>query len=166
MDGKEFKKIDAHAHIGNFGGWAGVAITAEELIAQMDEYHIEKTLLCAEPNEDCLAAVEKYPDRLVGMVYVNPLEGQAAADKVYYYVQKKGFKGIKANPLKHAYVADTELMDPIMEAAKELDIPVFIHLSNQLFCCNGNTSPAAKITHMSMGIDFSKFFHIHNLHLL
>ena len=127
MDVKKFRKIDAHAHVGNFGGWAGVAITAEELIVQMDENNIEKTLLCAEPNESCLEAVEKYPDRFVGMVYVNPLEGQAAVDKVYDYVQKKGFKGIKANPLKHAYVADTELMDPIMEAAKELDIPVFIH---------------------------------------
>ena len=33
---------------------------------------------------------------------------------IYDYVQNKGFKGIKANPLKHAYVADAELMDPIM----------------------------------------------------
>ena len=43
MDIKEFKKIDAHAHVGNFGGWAGVSITAEELIAQMEENNIEKT---------------------------------------------------------------------------------------------------------------------------
>ena len=63
MDIKKYRKIDAHAHVGNFGGWAGVSITAEELIAQMDEYNIEKTLLCAEPNTDCLAVVEKYPDR-------------------------------------------------------------------------------------------------------
>ena len=122
MDIKKYRKIDAHAHIGNFGGWAGVSTTAEELIAQMDEYHIEKTVLCAEPNTDCLAAVEKYPDRFVGIVYVNPLEGQKTVDMVYDYVQHKGFKGIKANPLRHAYVADTELMDPIMEAAKELDV--------------------------------------------
>ena len=44
MDIKEFKKIDAHAHVGNFGGWAGVSITAEELIAQMEENNIEKNL--------------------------------------------------------------------------------------------------------------------------
>lgn len=127
MDIKDYKKIDAHAHVGHFGGWAGVSITAEELIAQMDENNIEKTLLCAEPNTLCLEATEKYPDRFVGMVYVNPLEGQAAVEQVYHYVKEKGFRGIKANPLRHAYVADTELMDPIMEAAKELDIPVFIH---------------------------------------
>ena len=127
MDVKEFKKIDAHAHIGEFGGWAKLSINAEQLIAQMDEFNIEKTLLCSEPNEICLDAVEKYPDRFVGMVYPNPYDGQKAVDLIYDYVQNKGFKGIKANPLKHAYVADAELMDPIMEAAKDLNIPVFMH---------------------------------------
>lgn len=112
MDVKEFKKIDAHAHIGEFGGWAKLSINAEQLIAQMDEFNIEKTLLCSEPNEICLDAVEKYPDRFVGMVYPNPYDGQKAVDMIYDYVQNKGFKGIKANPLKHAYVADAELMTP------------------------------------------------------
>ena len=41
------KKIDAHSHIGTFGGWAGVAFTKEKLIEQMNEYckknHILKT---------------------------------------------------------------------------------------------------------------------------
>ena len=32
------KKIDAHTHIGDFGGWAKVKITADELIKQMNEY--------------------------------------------------------------------------------------------------------------------------------
>ena len=43
------KKIDAHSHIGIFGGWAGVAFTKEKLIEQMNEYDIEKTFLTA-PN--------------------------------------------------------------------------------------------------------------------
>lgn len=124
---KNFRKIDAHAHIGVFGGWANLNLTAEELIAQMDEYNIEKTLLCANPNELTLDALQRYPDRIIGMVYPNPLDGQAAVDMIYDYVQNKGFKGIKANPLRHAYVADDEIMDPIMEAAKDLNIPVFMH---------------------------------------
>lgn len=41
------KKIDAHAHIGDFGGWAGVGGAPEQLIALMDEYEIEKTVLCS-----------------------------------------------------------------------------------------------------------------------
>ena len=94
---------------------------------QMDEYNIEKTLLCAQPNELCLDAVQKYPDRIIGLVYPNPHDGQKAVDMIYDYVQNKGFRGIKANPLKDAYVADEALMDPIMEAAKDLNIPVFMH---------------------------------------
>ena len=35
------KKIDAHSHIGDFGGWAKVAIDIDKLIKQMDEYEIE-----------------------------------------------------------------------------------------------------------------------------
>ena len=156
MDVKEFKKIDAHAHIGEFGGWAKLSINAEQLIAQMDEFNIEKTLLCSEPNEICLDAVEKYPDRFVGMVYPNPYDGQKAVDMIYDYVQNKGFKGIKANPLKHAYVADAELMDPIMEAAKDLNIPVFMHWTPSLFfalehCASGRTSSRCEACHDSHG---------------
>lgn len=45
MDVKEFKKIDAHAHIGEFGGWAKLSINAEQLIAQMDESIRKNTAL-------------------------------------------------------------------------------------------------------------------------
>ena len=45
------KIIDAHAHIGYIGGWADVGITGEELIAQMDRFEIEKTVLCNEDND-------------------------------------------------------------------------------------------------------------------
>ena len=31
---KQFKKIDAHSHVGHFGGWSNVSITPEELIRQ------------------------------------------------------------------------------------------------------------------------------------
>ena len=41
---KQFKKIDAHSHVGYFGSWCDVGITPEELIAQMDEYNVEKSV--------------------------------------------------------------------------------------------------------------------------
>lgn len=44
------KKIDAHAHIGDFGSWAGVDGSPEQLIAFMDEYEIEQTVLCAKDH--------------------------------------------------------------------------------------------------------------------
>ena len=54
------KRIDAHAHIGYTGGWANVGITGEELIAQMDQYEIEMTALCAEDNEVTYQMMQKY----------------------------------------------------------------------------------------------------------
>lgn len=151
------KKIDAHAHIGVFGGWAKLSLTAEELIAQMNEFDIEKTLLCSQPNGLCLDAANKYPDRILGMVYPNPLDGQKAVDMIYDYVQNKGFKGIKCNPLKHAYVADDAIMDPIMQAAEDLDIPVFMHCGHPPYSLPWSIAllaerfPKVKLTMIHMG---------------
>lgn len=124
------KKIDAHAHIGNFGGWANVSITTDELIIQMDEYEIEKTILCSTDsfdNDNVVEAYKKYKDRILPIVFVNPYDGKKAVDNIYHYVNDEGFKGIKLHPLQHAFVADDEILDPIMKAAENLNIPVFIH---------------------------------------
>ena len=119
------KKIDAHAHIGYIGGWADVGITGEELIAQMDRFEIEKTVLCHEDNDLVYDMIKKWPDRIVGAVYVNPLN-QKTVDDMGKYLQL-GFKAVKLNPLRHAYCADTEALDPILEKAKEAGVPVCIH---------------------------------------
>ena len=124
------KKIDAHSHIGNFGGRAKVKIDIDKLIKQMDEYEIEKVILCgtgSHDNENVANAYTKYKERVLPIVYTNPCEGKDAVEKIYNYVNRKNFRGIKLNPLKDAYVADSEILDPIMEAAEELNIPVFIH---------------------------------------
>ena len=76
------KKIDAHAHIGDFGGWAGVGGAPEQLIALMDEYEIEKTVLCSRDhtgNDGVAQAAEKYHGRFIPLVYLNPLEGRRSA---------------------------------------------------------------------------------------
>lgn len=130
------KKLDAHAHVGTFGGWANVAITAEELIQQMDTYEIEKTVLCSTGSHDnflTAQATEAYPDRFWSLVFANPLEGEKSVKEIYDLVQNKGFSGIKLHPLQHAYVADEECLDPIMEAARDLHIPVFIHSGHAPF---------------------------------
>ena len=52
--------IDGHAHIGYTGGWADAGINEEQLIAQMDQYNIEKTALCNENNEIILDMMKKW----------------------------------------------------------------------------------------------------------
>lgn len=119
------KKIDAHAHIGYIGGWADVGITEEELIQQMNTYEIEKTALCNEDNDLTLGVMQRHPGRIIGCVYVNPLtNGSTECIEKYF---EKGFSAIKLNPLRHAYCADAEAVDPILELAAKLNIPVCIH---------------------------------------
>lgn len=119
------KIIDAHAHIGYIGGWADVGITADGLIAQMDEYNIEKTVLCCEDNDITFDVMNKYPGRIIGAIYVNPLV-QKTVDFMEEY-DKKGFKAVKLNPLRHAYCADAEIVDQVMYKAQKLGLTVCIH---------------------------------------
>lgn len=129
------KKIDAHSHIGDFGGWAKVAIDEETLVKQMDEYQVEKTILCGRDtydNEQVYEAFKRYPNRLIPLVYVNPFEDNSV-ENIHYYVKEKGFAGLKLHPLQHGYVADADELDPIMVAAEELGVPVFIHCGHPPF---------------------------------
>ncbi len=119
------KKIDAHAHIGYIGGWADVGITEEGLIRQMDEFDIEKTALCCEDNEVTLGAMDRNPGRIIGCIYVNPLN-KATVDFMEHYAQEE-FCAVKLNPLRHAYCADGDAVDPVMEKARKLNLPVCIH---------------------------------------
>lgn len=119
------KKIDAHAHLGVIGGWANVSMDGDQMISFMDEYEIETTMICDLDNEACYQAMIKYPNRIQGCVYVNPLEDQALS-LIDTYVEK-GFKAIKLQPLRHAYCADSEIVDPILDKAEQLQIPVCIH---------------------------------------
>lgn len=119
------KAIDAHAHIGYIGGWADVGITGSELIEQMNKYDIEKTAVSNEDNEITYDLMKKYPDRVIGCVYVNPLVPSTVDLMDEYF--NKGFKSVKLNPLRHAYCADSDILDPILEKAKKYNIPVCIH---------------------------------------
>lgn len=56
---------------------------------------------------------------------MNPLN-QKTVGNMEKYLQL-GFKAVKLNPLRHAYCADTEALDPILEKAKEAGVPVCIH---------------------------------------
>ena len=131
------KKIDAHAHLGYIGGWANVKMDADELISLMDTYEIETTMICVLDNEVAYKAMRKYPGRIEGCVYVNPLEPDCL-DLVDKYV-KLGFKAIKLQPLRHAYCADSEIVDPILDKAEVflfvyIQAILLIHFLGKLDC--------------------------------
>jgi len=151
------KIIDAHAHIGYFGSFFDVGITAEQLVRQMDEYSIEKTIICTLPNVDTKTAVEKFPERLLGIAWVNPADGDKSVREVYIAVRDWGFKGIKLHPLLHSFVANESVVHPIARAAEELDVPLFIHSGHPPYSLPWSIAqlaedfPAVKIVMVHMG---------------
>lgn len=129
------KKIDAHSHLGNFGSWAGVSFTKDVLIQQMEEYEIEKTFLTGasfQDNDTVVDAFQSYPDKIVPFVWMNPVHDNIE-EKLERYIHKEGFMGIKMQPLFDAFVADDPMVYPIMDFAKENNIPVFIHCGHPPF---------------------------------
>lgn len=141
---KKFKKIDAHSHVGWFGGWSNVGITPEEMIAQMDEYNIEKTVISTYPIQESLDAVDKYPDRLIGAAWVNPNE-PGCLDQVRNAVEDHGFRAIKLHPLFHSYLPNDESVFPIARLAKEYDIPLMFHTGHPPFSLPWSVAQLADI---------------------
>jgi uncharacterized protein len=150
------KKIDLHAHIGNFGEWANVSCSDDQLVQSMIDYNVEKSAVYYFDNELTRKAVQKYPDRLVGCVWPDP-HGPAAAEKVRVALSEWGFKGIKLHPLFQAFLPNDQAVHPIMEEARRAKVPVLIHTGHSPFSLPWSVGelaesfPDVKIVMLHMG---------------
>lgn len=132
----DFKKIDAHSHIGQFGNPFYIDFDVNRLIQQMEEFHIEKTILCSAGchlNEELREAYNKEPEKIIPLCWVNANGGKTAYDMLEHYLRDEGFAGVKLQPLFDAYTADSPMVDPIMEIAQAYHKPVFIHCGHPPF---------------------------------
>lgn len=75
-------------------------------------------------NDDILQAVAAHPDRLFGFVYLNPKHTQTCLDELKRCVQDGPMVGIK---LWVAHRCSAPELNPIVERALELKIPIFQH---------------------------------------
>ena len=118
--------VDAHTHLGDFPLF-NVRLNAESMIKIMNEYGIEKAVVFSLPNELTLKAVKKYPERLIGFIWINPHQEEKALKQIDQAVLEWGFKGIKMHPLLDAYLPDQDIVYPVMERARKYRIPVLFH---------------------------------------
>lgn len=118
--------IDSHTHLGNFPLF-NVSLNADEMVSVMNQYSIRKSVVSALPNELTLNAVKQYPDKLVGLVWINPYDGDKAMKNIDQAINRWNFKGIKMHPLLDAYLPDQEIVRPIMDQARKYQIPVLFH---------------------------------------
>jgi predicted TIM-barrel fold metal-dependent hydrolase len=152
----EFKKIDAHAHVGEFGSWCGVAVSSENMITGMAQYNIEKAIISYPDNSVTMKAREKFPQKFLALAWMNPNESNAA----YHFeelLSTKLISGLKLHPLFNAYTANDECVFPLMEIASAKDLPVFIHTGHAPFSLPWSIGqlaenfPKARIVMVHMG---------------
>ncbi|MED3761992.1 amidohydrolase family protein [Peribacillus frigoritolerans] len=81
------------------------------------------------PDNDIVAtAIDRFPDRFLGWVAVNPMT-HVSVEEVELYLNKPGFIGVKAHPFMHEY--NIKALDPVAAMCETRGIPMIIHLSSE-----------------------------------
>lgn len=125
--------IDAHCHVGEC---AHYRLAPETLLRSMDELGIDRAVLVpadqhiavdnAEGNDLVLRAVQRWPERFWGFATVNPWYGRRAVAELRRAVAA-GLMGLKLHPILQGFLLCDPLVHPVVEAAIELDVPIFFH---------------------------------------
>ena len=124
--------IDAHCHVGK--GMMN-SQTPESLLEQMDRLGISQSVIVPwdqavavdneSGNDYVLSLADRYPDRLIPFCTVNPWYGRRAVDELKRAVGR-GAKGLKINPVYQGYQLTDPILYPVIEAAVELNIPIYV----------------------------------------
>jgi Predicted metal-dependent hydrolase of the TIM-barrel fold len=130
-------------------------ITAEELIASMDEAEIDVSVvlnigwvsheLCVETNDYILDSISRYPDRLVGFCAIQPRAGDAAIIELERCAGA-GAKGIgeMRSDVQDFDLADKAMMNPVVEIALQHGLIFLTHSSEpvgHLYIGKGSITP-------------------------
>jgi predicted TIM-barrel fold metal-dependent hydrolase len=131
----ESRKIDAHAHLGDFPGFvSGGDHTAAMLVDEYDRAGIASGLISVlEPdnprsgNERVEAACRAFPGRLFGFAYVNPHDVEGAVAELDRCARIECFQGVKLHPANDAYYPFHERYFPVYERIEQLGKPTLWH---------------------------------------
>lgn len=100
----------------------------EDLIALADEAGVDRMVVMPElaerPDNAGLAERIAGHSRLVGCAAVNPALGQEAVDELDRSLNELGLRGLRLSPYTHSFPIDGELVDPLLECARQHGIPV------------------------------------------
>lgn len=107
------------------------------MLAEMDYAGITKAVIPGRKinpdfgmveNEDIAHLLHEYPDRFIGFMGVNPLEGTAALDEIERRVLHGNFTGVimECGMLATPLYADDSRVYPVYRLCQEHDIPVIL----------------------------------------
>jgi predicted TIM-barrel fold metal-dependent hydrolase len=77
-------------------------------------------------NDYVLGAVRRWPKRFHGFATVNPWYGERAVIELHRSIAE-GLIGLKLHPVLQGFLLCDPLVHPVVEAAIDLNVPVFFH---------------------------------------
>jgi predicted TIM-barrel fold metal-dependent hydrolase len=136
--------IDDHVHVHEWSFQKGDReFEVDYVVELMDEWGIDKSIIMDSlayigldqrtSNDYTRAAVDAYPDRLIGFANIKPPQGiEACRAEMERTIGEWGFRGIKLHPQVDRYpINDRRLVYPVMELALAHDVPVWVHTGHQ-----------------------------------
>lgn len=139
--------IDADCHISS-SKFDNLALTAPELVEQLDREGVQRALVWLRPpydkaidaeNRAVYAAMKAYPQRLLGFGWTNPMLGKGhALDTIRRGFEEYGFYGIKFNGAQDGYVINDPSVLLLIEAAAAYGKPIAFHIGADFY---ENTHP-------------------------
>ncbi|MBN2273911.1 MAG: amidohydrolase [Bacteroidales bacterium] len=114
-------------------------LSVENLLQQMDEAGVEKSVLFAmyspilfASNEFVAGICNQFPGRFTGFASVD-IKNREAPDILEDAVKKLGLKGLKLHPPLQDFHPNDKAVWPIYEKARDLNIPVVFHVGTTPF---------------------------------
>ena len=139
--------VDADCHISSHK-FDGLAITAPELIADMDRAGVDQAIIWLKPpytkdidpeNRAIYEATKAFPGRFLPFGWANPRLGhEHASTTIQRCFEEYGFLGVKFNGAQDDYVIDDETVLPLIEQASGYGRVIAFHIGSDAF---ENTHP-------------------------
>ncbi|MDP6116228.1 MAG: amidohydrolase family protein [Planctomycetota bacterium] len=131
-----FQVFDVHGHLGLWERKYTCDRTAEDVVERMDQVGVERCAVSdiqavgpdfRAGNDRVGAAVEAFPDRLVGYVVYNPNYGLEMADEMKRGFDELGCRGIKFHCTLHDTATEDPLYRPGFRTAQQQGCPILCH---------------------------------------
>ena len=97
------------------------------------------------PNNEVAEAIDKYPDRFYGWIFINPIGPNDPVDEVKKYISISQMVGVKAHPWLHQY--SVKKLDNVAKWCEKNGYPIQVHLgAGSLFSYLPEKFPSGSIT--------------------
>jgi len=142
--------IDSHAHIDAAGYWVD---PPEILLPLMDEAGVDMAIVMTYRDADgpghpatryVVDAVNRYPDRLIGYVRLNP-QSPGALEAVDEALGQYRLKGVKLHPISYVGFPYGEATLQVMRRAAEFSAPVLFHTGDEALALPQEVAEAARL---------------------